>query len=181
MVVASPLVGLVLSSPRPLVLSSSSYCAALSSSRRPLPAPPSRPLIAQAGCCVASRCATVSSSRPAALLSSRRPLVAPPSCRLIAPSGCCVASRRARHPVLTSSSHYCATMSSSCCAVWLFCGCLSLAPPSFPLVALPSCLLNSPALPIAKKKEAPPTPPPPAYQRQHQYENVYKSRQLGLI
>jgi len=41
-------------------------------------------LIAQAGCCVASR--------RAAILSSRRPLTAPPSHCLIVQAGCCVAS-----------------------------------------------------------------------------------------
>jgi hypothetical protein len=46
--------------------------------------PPSCRLIAQAGCCVASHCAAVSSSR--------RPLTAPPSRRQIVQAGCCVAS-----------------------------------------------------------------------------------------
>ena len=65
------------------------------SSPRPLTAPPSRRLIVQAGFCVASRHAAVSSSCHAALSSSCLPLTAPPSRCLIAPSGCCVAPRRA--------------------------------------------------------------------------------------
>jgi hypothetical protein len=51
--------------------------AAISSSRRPLAAPPSRRLIAQAGCCIASRCATVSSSCRAATLTSPSPTSSP--------------------------------------------------------------------------------------------------------
>ena len=47
-----------------------SRCAAISSSCRPLTAPPSCRLIVQAGCCVASRCVAVSSSCRAAILSS---------------------------------------------------------------------------------------------------------------
>jgi hypothetical protein len=71
-------------------------------------------LIAQAGCCVTSRCAAV--------LSSRRPLIAPPSRCLIAQTGCCVASRCAA--VLSScraalSSSHCATLLSSHRTVWL--------------------------------------------------------------
>ena len=62
------------------------------SSPRPLTAPPSRHLIVQAGCCVASRRAAISSSHHADLLSSCCPFTAPPSCRLIVASGCCVAS-----------------------------------------------------------------------------------------
>jgi len=47
-----------------------SCCAAVSSSCRPITAPPSRRLIAQAGCCVVSHCAAVLSSCCAALSSS---------------------------------------------------------------------------------------------------------------
>ena len=65
------------------------------SSPRPLTAPPFRCLIVQAGCCVASRHAAVSTSRHTALSSSCRPLTVPPSRRLIAPSGCCFAPHRA--------------------------------------------------------------------------------------
>ena len=83
--------------------------AVVSSSCRPLTALPSRRLIAQAGCCVASRCPTVSSSRRATLLSSRCSLTAPPSCCLIAQAGCCLTSCHAT----VSSSHH-AALSSSC-------------------------------------------------------------------
>ena len=70
------------------------------SSSCPLTAPSSRCLIVQAGCCVASRHATISSSRHAALLSSCRPLTVMPSCCVITPSGCCVAPC---HAVVLSS------------------------------------------------------------------------------
>jgi hypothetical protein len=92
---------------------SSSRRVTISSSHRPLTAPPSRRLIAQAGCCVASRRAAISSSRHAALLSSRLTLTVPPSRHLIAQAGCCVASRRAA----ISSSHRSLTAPPSRCRV----------------------------------------------------------------
>ncbi len=61
------------------------------------PMPPSRPIVAPAGCCITSRCAALSSSRPLVAsagcraIISRRRLVAPPSCHLIVLAGCCVA------------------------------------------------------------------------------------------
>ena len=71
-------------------------------------------LIAQAGCCVTSRHAAISSSRC--------PLTAPPSHHLIVQAGCCVASRCATvlssRPATLSSSH-CAALSSSHRAIWL--------------------------------------------------------------
>ena len=48
----------------------------------PLTAPPSRHLIAQAGCCAASRCAAVSSSRRAAVSSSCRAALLSSHCPL---------------------------------------------------------------------------------------------------
>jgi len=60
--------------------------AAVSSSRRLLTAPPSRSLIAQAGCCVAS---LAPPSRPL-VAPHYRPLTVPPSRCLIASSACCV-------------------------------------------------------------------------------------------
>ena len=71
-------------------------------------------LTAQAGCCVASRRAAISSSH--------RPLTGPPSCCLIAQAGCCIASRCAavsssRRASLSSS--HCAALSSSHRAVRL--------------------------------------------------------------
>ena len=115
---------LVLSLPRPLVLSSS---------RCSLTALPSRRLIAQAGCCLTSCHTAVSSSRYTALSSSCHPLTVPPSRLLIARSGCCIGL------VLSSSSH-CAALLLSNRAGWLLC-CLSLRRPF--VLSLPCPLILS--------------------------------------
>jgi hypothetical protein len=90
------------------------------------PAPSSRPLVALAGCCFASRCAAISSSHCAAscclvapagcyAIISCRPLVAPPSRPLIVLAGCCVAcpcaalssSRRSPSPTPSNDFERC--------------------------------------------------------------------------
>ena len=87
-------------------------------SPRPLVAPPSCPLVALAGCCVASRYAALFlSGRPrrAALSLSCR-LVVPPSRCLVTPAGCRIISHR---PLVMPPYHFLIVL---------------LAPPSRPLV-----------------------------------------------
>jgi hypothetical protein len=118
---------------RPLVVSSHRLVVALPLvvplSCHPL-APPLSRRLAQAGCCVNSRHAALSSSRCATPSSSHHPITALPSHRLIVPAGCCVNS----HCSALSSSSHCAALLSSC-IVWL----LHCLPSRRPLV-LSSCL-----------------------------------------
>ncbi len=78
-------------------------------SPHPLTAPPSH-CLAQAGCCVASCCATLLSSCHASLSSSWHPLTAPPSCCLISPAGSWIAS----HCTTLSLSSYSAPLLFFC-------------------------------------------------------------------
>jgi hypothetical protein len=140
-----------------------SRCAVVSSSCRPLTAPPSRRLITQAGCWVASCCAAVLSSHHATLSSSCHPLTPPPSCRLIAQAGCCLASRSAAGCplVILSLRHPLAILCRLVAVLPL------IAPPSCPLVVLPSRPLVAHPLVVAWRPsnaataiERPPPPPP---------------------
>ena len=89
----------------------------------PLTAPPSHCLIAQAGCCIESCCAVVSSYRHAVLSSSCRPLTAPPSCCQIVQDSCCLTSH---HAAVLSSRH--AALSSSCRPLTVPPSCRQIAP-----------------------------------------------------
>ena len=147
-----------------------SCCPVVLSSRCPLTAPPFHRLITQANCCIASLCAAILSSRRATLSSSHRPFTSHCTAflSLIAQAGCCLASRHAAvssschtallpscHPLTTPPSR-CLIPPSGCCVRPLVV--LSLyhplvilrrlvallplvAPPSRPLITLPSCPL----------------------------------------
>jgi len=123
--------------------------AAVSSSRRPLTAPPSRRL-APTGCCVASHCAALSSSRRAALSSSR-----------CAPASCCVASIKRCH------RHRTPPPPPPLQAVFI----VHRRQRRHRRRHLRCRTLHPRAL---TKKEAS-APPPLVYQREHHREHVYKS------
>ena len=176
-------------------------------SRRPLAAPPSRPLIMLAGCCVACPCAALSSSRCS-------PTPTPSNA-----VKCCCHHQNAVSIVHRCRCHSCRPSPMSNANAHLRPSPLSNAdarhchPP--PLMSISIVALSSPICsphhrrrrtlppplnavfivhrrrrrrhcrthlhPLPKKEAPAPAPPPPAYQRQHHCEHVYKSRQLGHI